>query len=99
MQQNAAPPVVLVIAGNDPSGGAGLAADTLAISASGAHPAPVVTALTVQDPVDVYRVEAVDAALVTEQARRVLETLPVAAIKLGLLATAATGAALAELLA
>ena len=99
MQQNVAPPVVLVIAGNDPSGGAGLAADIQAISALGAHPAPVVTALTVQDPVDVYRAEAVDAALVTEQARRVLENMPVAAIKLGLLATSAVGMAVADLLA
>ena len=99
MQKNAAPPVVLVVAGNDPSGGAGLAADIQAITALGAYPAPVVAALTVQDPVDVYRVEAVDAALVVEQARRVLENMPVAAIKLGLLATSTVGTAVADLLA
>jgi hydroxymethylpyrimidine/phosphomethylpyrimidine kinase len=99
MIANAAPPVVLVIAGNDPSGGAGLAADIQAVTALAAHPAPVVTALTVQDTRDAYRVEAVPPALVAEQARAVLADLPVRAIKLGLLATAGIGAAVADLLA
>jgi len=92
------PPVVLLIAGNDPSGGAGLAADIQAVTAAGAHPAPVVTALTVQDSRDVRRVQAVPAELVLEQARAVLADMPVAAIKLGLLADAATGRAVAALL-
>lgn len=94
----ASPPVVLVIAGNDPSGGAGLAADTQAITALGAHPAPVVTALTVQDTVNAYQVEAVATQLVVAQAETVLRDMPVAAIKLGLLANAATGKAVARLL-
>src|SRR6185312_4964779 len=85
------PPVVLLIAGNDPSGGAGLAADIQAVTAAGAHPAPVVAALTVQDSRDVQRVQAVAAELVAEQAHAVLADMPVAAIKLGLLADAATG--------
>jgi hydroxymethylpyrimidine/phosphomethylpyrimidine kinase len=99
MSQITPPPVVLVIAGNDPSGGAGLAADIQAISATGAHPAPVVAALTVQDSSDVNRVQAVEAALVVEQARAVLADMPVAAVKLGLLADAAVGHAVAKLLA
>ncbi len=99
MRESAQPPVVLVIAGNDPSGGAGLAADIQALTALGAHPAPVVAALTVQDSVDVARVEAVEPALVVEQAERVLADMPVKAVKLGLLAAAATGAAVADLLA
>ncbi|HKT31427.1 MAG TPA: bifunctional hydroxymethylpyrimidine kinase/phosphomethylpyrimidine kinase, partial [Gammaproteobacteria bacterium] len=90
--------MVLVIAGNDPSGGAGLAADTQAITALGAHPAPVVTALTVQDTVNAYRIEAESAQLVVAQAETVLKDMPVAAIKLGLLATAETGRAVAQLL-
>jgi hydroxymethylpyrimidine/phosphomethylpyrimidine kinase len=92
------PPVVLVIAGNDPSGGAGLAADIQAITAAGAHPAPVVTALTVQDSREVRSVQAVEPACVTAQARVVLEDMPVAAVKLGLLASAAVGEAVAALL-
>lgn len=94
----ALPPVVLIISGNDPSGGAGLTADTQAITALGAHPAPVITALTVQDTVNAYRVESVATELVAAQAETVLKDLPVAAIKLGLLANAAIGAAVATLL-
>ena len=41
-------PVVLVFAGNDPSGGAGLQADIQTLTSLGCHPAPVVTAITVQ---------------------------------------------------
>ncbi|MCL6486378.1 MAG: bifunctional hydroxymethylpyrimidine kinase/phosphomethylpyrimidine kinase, partial [Janthinobacterium lividum] len=52
-------PVVLVFAGLDPSGGAGLAADILAIAAQGVHALPVITALTVQDNDRVFGVEAV----------------------------------------
>ncbi|HEY1773388.1 MAG TPA: hydroxymethylpyrimidine/phosphomethylpyrimidine kinase [Gammaproteobacteria bacterium] len=92
------PPVVLLIAGNDPSGGAGLAADIQAVTAVGAHPTPVVTALTVQDSRNVHRVQAVAAEWVSEQARVVLTDMPVAAIKLGLLSNAATGRAVAALL-
>ena len=98
MGQITQPPVVLVVAGNDPSGGAGLAADIQAITAAGVHPAPVIAALTVQDTGDVRRVLAVDADMVTEQARAVLADMPVAAIKLGLLAGAGTGEAIAALL-
>ena len=92
------PPVVLVIAGNDPSGGAGLTADIQAITAAGAHPAPVVAALTIQDSCDVRGVQAVEPAYVADQARAVLQDMPVAAVKLGLLASAAVGAAVAGLL-
>lgn len=93
------PPVVLIIAGNDPSGGAGLAADIQALTALGAHPAPVVAALTVQDSVCASRVNVVEPELVLEQAERVLADMPVRAVKLGLLASAATGSAVAGLLA
>lgn len=92
------PPVVLIIAGNDPSGGAGLAADTQAVTALGAHPAPVIAALTVQDTLNAYRVVATSAKLVVAQAQAVLKDMPVAAIKLGLLASADNGQAVAEML-
>ena len=98
MQRASIPPVVLIIAGNDPTGGAGLAADIQAVSALGAHPAPVAAVLTVQDTRDVSRVEPVDPVLVAEQADAVLADLPVAAVKLGLLASAAVGRAVAALL-
>lgn len=98
MQQMTPPPVVLVIAGNDPSGGAGIAADIQAITRLGCHPAPVVAALTVQDTVNAYAVESVAAEFVADQADKVLRDLPVRAIKLGLLGSAANGEAVAALL-
>lgn len=91
-------PVVLVIAGLDPSGGAGLVADIQTITALGAHPATVATTLTVQDTRNALEVRPLDAAFVAAQARAVLADMPVAAIKLGLLGSAATGEAVAALL-
>ncbi len=78
-------PTVLVMAGLDPTGGAGLQADIEAIASQGAHAAPVATALTVQDTRDVQRLVPVEAELVMEQARAVLEDMPVAAVKLGVM--------------
>ncbi|MEW6691362.1 MAG: hydroxymethylpyrimidine/phosphomethylpyrimidine kinase [Pseudomonadota bacterium] len=89
MQELKPPPVVLVFAGLDPTGGAGLSADIEAIISQGCHTAPIATALTVQDTRDVIRVGQVDALLVVEQARALLEDVPVAAIKLGMLGSAA----------
>lgn len=97
--RSANPPVVLILAGNDPSGGAGVGADIQAITALGAHPAPVITALTVQDTRDAHTVEPVATRLVIDQAEAVLADLPVAAIKLGLLGTADICRAVAALLA
>ena len=57
-------PVVMTLAGNDPSGGAGLCADIETLVSLGCHPAPVVTALTVQDTHNVKALLPVDAKLV-----------------------------------
>lgn len=91
------PPVVLVFAGNDPAGGAGLAADIQTLTAHRCYPAPIVTALTVQNTSGVSRVDPVGVELVEQQARKVLQDLPVAAIKTGLLATNETVALVAAL--
>ncbi|HEX5314242.1 MAG TPA: hydroxymethylpyrimidine/phosphomethylpyrimidine kinase [Gammaproteobacteria bacterium] len=91
-------PTLLVIAGLDPSGGAGLAADIEAAIALGAYPAPVASLLTVQDSRRVLQVMPLDPALVRAQAEAVLADLRVAAVKLGALGTAAIGTAVADLL-
>ena len=78
-------PVVMCFSGLDATGGAGIQADIEAITSMGAHPAPIVTAHTVQDTQQVYRYETQDALLIIEQARAVLEDIPVAAFKLGML--------------
>lgn len=77
-------PVVLVLAGLDPTGGAGLQADIEAIASMGSRAAPVITAITVQDTADVMGYTPLSAALVIQQARAVLEDVPVAAIKIGM---------------
>ena len=92
------PPVVMILAGNDPTGGAGIAADIETVVSLGCHPAPVITALTVQDTHDVHDLLPVDPELVLAQARAVLADLPVAALKIGVLGSADNAAALHELL-
>ncbi|ACX96344.1 bifunctional hydroxymethylpyrimidine kinase/phosphomethylpyrimidine kinase [Halothiobacillus neapolitanus] len=82
-------PVVLVFSGHDPSGGAGVQADIEAIISQGVHPATVITALTVQDTVDVKRFVPTDPSLVIEQARAVLEDMPVQCIKIGMIGSVA----------
>lgn len=93
------PPAVLAFAASDPTSGAGIQADTLAIAALAAHPLCAITALTVQDTHGVQRVEPVDAGLVAEQARRVLADTPARAFKIGVLGSAANARAVAAVLA
>lgn len=78
-------PIVLCFSGNDPTGGAGIQADIESIASMGAHAAPVVTALTVQDTINVKSFTATDASLVSDQARAVLEDMPIAAFKIGMI--------------
>ncbi|AOU99044.1 hydroxymethylpyrimidine/phosphomethylpyrimidine kinase [Acidihalobacter yilgarnensis] len=85
MNGNQLPPIVLCIAGIDPTGGAGLAADIATVLSLGGHPAPVVTAVTVQDTRRVHDYHALPATLIVEQARAILDDMPVGAIKLGML--------------
>jgi hydroxymethylpyrimidine/phosphomethylpyrimidine kinase len=92
----ASPPIVLVFAGTDPSGGAGMQADILTLSSMGCHPLSVVTAVTVQDTMGVEDVLPIDAEWVADQARCVLEDMPVAVFKIGLLGSVEAVAAIAE---
>lgn len=78
-------PVVLVFAGLDPSGGAGLQADIETLASLGCHAAPVMTANTVQNTRNVDNVYPTAGALVEAQARAVLDDMQVNAIKIGML--------------
>lgn len=91
------PPVVLVFGGNDPTGGAGIEADVQTIASLGCHAAPVVTAITVQDTSGVKQFRVVEPALVIAQARAVLEDMPVAAFKTGMLGNIEIMAAVAAI--
>jgi hydroxymethylpyrimidine/phosphomethylpyrimidine kinase len=90
------PPIVLVFAASDPSGGAGLQADIMTLSSMGCHPLSVLTAITIQDTTGVDDVMAIDAEWVADQARCVLEDMAVSAFKIGVLGSVETIAAIAE---
>ena len=96
---NPSPPIVLTFAASDPTGGAGLQADILTLASLGCHPLSVVTAITVQDTAGVEGVLPIDAEWVADQARALLEDMPVAAFKLGMLGSVEVIAALAEVIA
>ena len=93
---SALPPIVLAFAATDPSGGAGLQADVMTLASMGCHPLSVVTAITIQDTMGVEEVMALDAEWVADQARCVLEDMPVAAFKIGLLGSTENISAIAE---
>jgi hydroxymethylpyrimidine/phosphomethylpyrimidine kinase len=98
MPQDLLPPIVMVFAASDPSGGAGLQADIMTLSSMGCHPLSVLTALTVQDSAGVEDALAVDADWVADQARALLEDMPVAAFKIGMLGSVENIAAIAEII-
>lgn len=95
---NLSPPIVLTFAASDPTGGAGLQADILTLASLGCHPLSVVTAITVQDTAGVEGVLPLDAGWVADQARALLEDMPVAAFKLGMLGSVEIIAAIAEVI-
>lgn len=90
-------PNVLVFAASDPSSGAGIQADILTLASLGCHPLTALTALTVQDTVGVRSLHPVAADLLEQQARTVLEDMPVTAFKIGLLGSVETLLAVAEI--
>lgn len=81
----------------DPSGAGGLTADITTIASVGGHPVAVVTGVVVRDTSHVFSHSAIDDETVTDQARAVLEDIPVRAIKVGFAGSPANLAAIAEL--
>jgi len=94
-----APPAVMTLAGSDPSGGAGIQADILTLASLGCHPLSVITALTVQDSASVHDIMVIDAEWVHDQARLLLEDMPVAAFKVGMIGSIENIAVIAQLAA
>jgi hydroxymethylpyrimidine/phosphomethylpyrimidine kinase len=93
------PPVVLTIAGFDPSGGAGITADIKTIAAHGCYGVACITALTVQSTGGVRRVEAVDASLVNETLAELASDVEIAAVHIGMLGSGKVVRAIADFLA
>lgn len=82
-------PVALTIAGSDSSAGAGIQADLKTFSALGVYGLTAVTCVVAETPGHVSKIEPVSAALVREQIEVLLRSFPIAAIKTGLLFSAA----------
>jgi len=93
---SASPPIALTIAGSDSSGGAGIQADLKTFAAHQVYGASVIVALTAQNTRGVSAIHAVPASFVTAQMDAVFGDLEVAAVKIGMLATAELIAAVAD---
>ena len=91
------PPIVLVFAASDPTSGAGVQADLMALTSLGCHPLTALTAITVQDTLGVESVHPVAAELLERQARLLLEDMQVAAFKIGVLGSVENVLAVAEI--
>ncbi|HSV48387.1 MAG TPA: bifunctional hydroxymethylpyrimidine kinase/phosphomethylpyrimidine kinase [Ramlibacter sp.] len=77
------PACVMVFNASDPSGAGGLAGDVTAIASVGAHALPVVTGAYARDTAEVFDHFAFDDEAVAEQARAILEDVPVQVFKVG----------------
>jgi len=91
-------PRVLIVAGSDSSGGAGIQADIKTCAAFGVYSATAITAITAQNTVGVQRVEATSADLVSAQMRSVLSDIGADVIKIGMLANADIIKAVADII-
>ncbi len=98
MNEITSTPVVMSFAGTDPSGGAGLQADIETLISMGCHATSVVTAVTVQDTQQLLRYQAMSPTLLIEQARAMLEDVPVSAFKIGMIGSAENAEAIQSIL-
>jgi hydroxymethylpyrimidine/phosphomethylpyrimidine kinase len=97
-QEAAGPACVMSFNASDPSGAGGIAGDIATIAAMGAHALPVVTSIMLRDTAEVFDHSAIDADVVVEQARSILEDVTIAAWKVGFLGSAEGVSAVAEVL-
>ncbi len=93
------PARILIVAGSDSGGGAGIQADIKTVTVLGGYAATAITALTAQNTYGVQAIEAVSPAFVAQQMRAVLEDIGADAIKTGMLFSAEIIEAAADVLA
>ena len=98
LQDAAAPACVMSFNAADPCGAGGLAGDVCTLAAMGAHALPVTTSILMRDTAEIFDHHAIDADVVAEQARTVLEDITVAGWKVGFLGSAEAVSAVAEIL-
>lgn len=97
-KQKETPPIVLSIAGYDPSSGAGITADIKTIAAHGCYGVTCVTSLTVQSTQGVRRVQTVEGRFVVDTLQELLSDFSIAAVKIGMLGSAEVARAVAAFL-
>src|SRR5690348_8575496 len=90
------PPIVLSIAGYDPSSGAGVTADIKTIAAHGCYGITCVTALTVQSTQGVRRVETVEPRVITESLEELATDFAISAVRIGMLGSGEAARAVAS---
>lgn len=98
LQDQPAPACVMSFNASDASGAGGVAGDVATIAAMGAHALPVVTSIVMRDTAEVFDHHAIDADVVVEQARSILEDVTIAAWKVGFLGSAEGVSSVAEIL-
>src|ERR1051325_1322024 len=91
-------PVVLSIAGHDPSSGAGITADIKTIAAHGCYGVTCITALTVQSTRGVKRVDPIEGRIITETLAQLMDDLDIAGVKIGMLGSAEAAKSVAAFL-
>ena len=97
-QEQAAPACVMSFNASDPSGAGGVAGDVATIAAMGAHALPVVTSIVMRDTHEVFDHHAIDADVIAEQARSILEDVTIAGWKVGFLGSTEGVSTVAEIL-
>ena len=90
------PPRILIIAGSDSGGGAGIQADIKTVTMLGGHAMTAITAITAQNTLGVQAVLPVPAEMVVAQVDSVVSDIGVDAVKIGMIATPETAHAVAE---
>jgi hydroxymethylpyrimidine/phosphomethylpyrimidine kinase len=88
---------VMVFNANDPSGAGGITADLTAVASVGAHALPVITGAYARDTTEILDHFPFDDEAVTDQARTILEDIPVQVFKVGFVGTPENVSAIAEL--
>ena len=98
LQEQPPPACVMSFNASDATGAGGIAGDVATIAAMGAHALPVVTSIVLRDTAEIFEHSALDAEVVVEQARSVLEDVTISAWKVGFLGSAEGVSAVAEVL-
>lgn len=98
VQEAPSPACVMSFNASDATGAGGASGDVATIAAMGAHALPVITSIVLRDTAEVFDHHPIEADVVAEQARNVLEDITIAAWKVGFLGSAEAVGAVAEIL-